>query len=146
MYLNGRRCRASFNTLQSTVRSDRAAGIGEVERLEFVCVRMAIREAPHRGGFVLPNVQRVNAPGRRPLSTRCAQSSPRLACPLYVWKIMQVNDGGRGTAPRASAGRVGDVGSFFAILHFLSDPFTSSERGWEVLFGISHWSIPSSLH
>ncbi|WP_223920688.1 hypothetical protein, partial [Aeromonas caviae] len=34
------------------------------------------------------------------------------ACPLYVWKTMQMKDGGRGTSPRASAGRAGDAGSF----------------------------------
>ena len=42
------------------------------------------------------------------LCTAGAQSGPRLACPLYVWKIMQVNDCGRETAPRASAGRARD--------------------------------------
>ena len=47
-----------------------------------------------------------------PISTQRAQLKPRLACPLYVWKIMQVNDWGRETVPRASAGRAGDNGSF----------------------------------
>jgi len=59
----------------------------------------------------LPGVQRPDAPGRRPLSTQRAQSRPRLACPLYVSISMRVNDGGRGTAPRASTGRAQDVGS-----------------------------------
>lgn len=76
------------------------------------------RKPPHRGGFVLPDVQRPDAPGRRPLSTRRAQSRPRLACPLYVWKIMQVNGGGRGTVPRASTGRAGDSGSFLRSFTF----------------------------
>jgi len=44
-------------------------------------------------------------------STHSAQASPRLACPLYVWKTMQVNDWGRGAAPRASTGRARDIGS-----------------------------------
>ncbi len=78
----------------------------------------ASRKPPHRGGFVLPGVQRPDAPGRRPLSTRRAQSRPRLACPLYVWIIMQVNDGERGTAPRASTGRARDIGSFLRSFTF----------------------------
>lgn len=45
----------------STVRSDRAGGIGDArvrpEHLESVCVRMAYERPPRRGGFVLPGVQ-----------------------------------------------------------------------------------------
>lgn len=80
------------------------------------------RKPPHRGGFVLPGVQRPDAPGRRPLSTRRAQSRPRLACPLYVWKTMQMNDGGRGAGSRASTGRAGDSGSFLRSFTFRQIP------------------------
>ncbi len=76
------------------------------------------RKPPHRVGFVLPGVQRPDVPGRRPLSTRRAQSRPRLACPLYVWKIMQVNDWGLGAAPRASTGRARGFGSFLRSFTF----------------------------
>lgn len=58
-----------------------------------------------------------------PAAQRERAARPRLACPLYVWKIMQVNDCGRETAPRASAGRAGNNGSFsrsFAFRQILS--------------------------
>lgn len=76
------------------------------------------RKPPHRGGFVLPGVQRPDAPGRRPLSTRRAQSRPRLACPLYVSISMQVSGWGRGRVPRASTGRAGDSGSLSRAFTF----------------------------
>lgn len=76
------------------------------------------RKPPHRGGFVLPGVQRADVPWRRPLSTRRAQSRPRLACPLYVSISMRVNDWGRGAGSRASTGRAGDSGSFLRSFTF----------------------------
>ncbi len=49
----------------------------------------------------------------RPLNTLRAQSGPRLACALYVLKIMQVNDWWRVSAPRASTGRAGGIADPF---------------------------------
>ena len=51
-------------------------------------------------------------------STAGAQSGPRLACPLYVWKTMQVNDWELGVAPRASTGRAQLMGSFLRSFTF----------------------------
>lgn len=76
------------------------------------------RKPPHRGGFVLPGVQRPDAPGLRPLSTRRAQSRPRLACALPVSISIRVKDCWLPTAPRASAGRAGDTGSFLRSFIF----------------------------
>jgi hypothetical protein len=80
--------------------------------------------------------------GRRslqtPASTAGAQSGPRLACPLYVWKIMQVNDWGRETVPRASAGRAGDNRSFLRsftfcqILSFSGYPTSACSHGHKI--------------
>ncbi|MNG74183.1 hypothetical protein D3C79_326570 [compost metagenome] len=80
----------------STVRSDRAGGIGEATvtpSIWSLCVLMvSYLKPPHRGGFVLLGVKRADARGLLPLSTRRAQSRPRLACPLYVSISMRVND------------------------------------------------------
>lgn len=48
----------------------------------------------------------------RPLNIQRAQSGARLACALYVLKIMQVNDWGRVSAPSASTGSAWGSGSF----------------------------------
>ncbi|GKQ73916.1 hypothetical protein KAM447_04240 [Aeromonas caviae] len=69
-----------------------------------------------------------------PASTAGAQSGPRLACPLYVWKIMQVNDWGRETVPRASAGRARPIRSFSRsfifrqILSLFRSPYSGSAK------------------
>lgn len=92
----------------STVRSDRAGGIGEATvtpSIWSLCVFMvSYLKPPHRGGFVLLGVQRPDAPGR------AVKTPPRL--PALCVENHAGERRGRGTAPRASTGRARDYGSF----------------------------------
>jgi len=57
-----------------------------------------------------------------------------------VWKIMQVNDWGRETVPRASAGRAGDNRSF--LRSFIFRQILSSSKG-RASFGVARaWWQP----
>lgn len=76
------------------------------------------RKPPHRGDFVLPGVQRPDAPGRRPLSTRRAQSRPRLACPLPVSISIRVKGCWLPAAPRVSVGRERPISSLLRSFTF----------------------------
>lgn len=78
------------------------------------------------------------AGGWDPAAQRERAARPRLACPLYVWKIMQVNDQVQGATPRASTGRAGDNGSFLRsftfrqILSFSRSPTSACSPGHKI--------------
>ncbi len=84
--------------------------------MDLMSCRNGVRKASSHEGALF--CLAFNSLALWPLSTRRALSRPRLAYPLYVWKIMQVNDRRRGAASRASAGRARPSRSFLRSFTF----------------------------